>query len=216
MAVRDSLAIETRGLTRTFESRIAVDRLDLRVTQGTIYGFLGPNGAGKTTTIRLLLGLLPPDSGEILLNGELLTEGRRDLLRSIGALVESPSLYPHLTGRENLEVTRRLLDLPKSRVGDALALAGLTADADRLVRNFSLGMRQRLGLALAWLGKPQLLILDEPANGLDPAGIRELRDQVRRLVREHNVTVFLSSHVLRSEERRVGKECLTQCRSRWS
>src|SRR2546429_4694799 len=164
--MRDSLAIETRGLTRTFESRTAVDRLALRVRQGTIYGFLGPNGAGKTTTIRLLLGLIRPDSGQVFLNGELLSEKRHDLLRSIGALVESPSLYPHLTGRENLELTRRLLDLPKSHVGDALALASLTAMADRLVRTYSLGMRQRLGLALAWLAEPQLLILDEPANGL--------------------------------------------------
>lgn len=196
----DSLAIETRGLTRTFGSCTAVNRLDLRVPQGAIYGFLGPNGAGKTTTIRLLLGLIRPDRGEILMSGERFSEERRDLLRSVGALVESPSLYPHLTGRENLELTCHLLDLPKSRSRDALALFDLSGEADRLVRTYSLGMRQRLGLALACLGQPRLMILDEPANGLDPAGIRELRDHLRKLAHQHNVTVFLSSHVLNEVE----------------
>jgi ABC-2 type transport system ATP-binding protein len=179
---------------------MAVDRIDLRVPRGTIYGFLGPNGAGKTTTIRLLLGLLRPNSGRILLNGELLTQRRRELMRGIGALVETPSLYPHLTGQENLEVTRRILDLPKPRIADALALFGLAADAHRVVRGYSLGMRQRLGLALAWLGQPGLMMLDEPANGLDPAGIRELRGHLRQFAHEQNVTVFLSSHVLNEVE----------------
>lgn len=119
----DSFAIETRGLTRAFGSCTAVDGIDLRVPRGTIYGFLGPNGAGKITTIPLLLGLLRADSGDILLNDELLTQNRRELMRGVGALVETPSLYPHLTGQENLEVTRRIIDLPKSRVADALALS---------------------------------------------------------------------------------------------
>ena len=196
----ESFAIETRGLTRRFGSCTAVDGLDLRVPRGTIYGFLGPNGAGKTTTIRLLLGLLRPNGGSILLNGELLSQKRRELMRGIGALVETPSLYPHLTGQENLEVTRRILNLPRLRVAEALALTGLTADAHRVVRSYSLGMRQRLGLALAWLGQPALMMLDEPANGLDPAGIRELRDRLRQLAHDHNVTVFLSSHVLNEVE----------------
>src|SRR5260370_14066661 len=124
--MNESFAIETRGLTRIFGSCTAVDGIDLRVPRGAIYGFLGPNGAGKTTTIRLLLGLLRPNSGSILLNGELLTQRRRELMRGIGALVETPSLYPHLTGQENLEVTRRILNLPKSRVAETLALFGLT------------------------------------------------------------------------------------------
>jgi ABC-type multidrug transport system ATPase subunit len=196
----ESFAIETRGLTRRFGSCMAVDGLDLRVPRGTIYGFLGPNGAGKTTTIRLLLALLRPNSGSIFLNGELLTQKRRELMRGVGALVETPSLYPHLTGHENLEVTRRILNLPKSRVADALALTCLTADAHRVVHGYSQGMRQRLGLALAWLGQPGLMMLDEPANGLDPAGIRELRDHLRQLAHDHNVTVFLSSHVLNEVE----------------
>jgi len=198
--MNDPFAIETRGLTRTFGSCTAVDGIDLRVPRGTIYGFLGPNGAGKTTTIRLLLGLLRPNSGSILLNGELLTQKRRELMRGIGALVETPSLYPHLTGQENLEVTRRILNLPRSRVADALAFTGLTADAHRVVRAYSLGMRQRLGLALAWLGQPGLMMLDEPANGLDPAGIRELRGHLRQFAHDQNVTVFLSSHVLNEIE----------------
>jgi ABC-type multidrug transport system ATPase subunit len=189
-------AIETQNLTRAFGTCKAVDGINLCVPRGSIYGFLGPNGAGKTTTIRLLLGLLRPDSGSIFLNGKPLTKDRRDLMRGVGALVETPSLYPHLTGRENLEVTRRMLDLPRSRVADALALTGLTADAHRLVREYSLGMRQRLGLAKAWLGQPALLMLDEPANGLDPAGIRELRGHLRRFAHDQNMTIFLSSHVL--------------------
>jgi lantibiotic transport system ATP-binding protein len=196
----DSLAIESRGLTRTFGSCTAVNGLELRVPRGIIYGFLGPNGAGKTTTIRLLLGLLRPTSGTIILNGELLTQERRELMRGIGALVETPSLYLHLTGRENLEVTRRILKLPRSRVADVLALSGLTADANRVVRAYSLGMRQRLGLALAWLGEPSLMMLDEPANGLDPAGIRELRGHLQQLAHDHKVTIFLSSHVLNEVE----------------
>jgi ABC-type multidrug transport system ATPase subunit len=198
--MEESFAIETRGLTRSFEFCTAVDGLDLRVPRGTIYGFLGPNGAGKTTTIRLLLGLLRPNSGSILLNGELLSQKRRELMRGIGALVETPSLYPHLTGQENLEVTRRILNLPRSRVADALSLTGLTADAHRVVRGYSLGMRQRLGLALAWLGQPELMILDEPASGLDPVGIRDQRDHLRQLAHHRNVTVFLSSHALNEVE----------------
>lgn len=196
----DSLAIETTGLTRSFGSCVAVDGIDLRVPRGDIYGFLGPNGAGKTTTIRLLLGLLRADGGSILLDGEILTRDRRDIMRHVGALVETPTLYPHLTGRENLEITRRILRAPGSRVTTALDAFGLAKDADRLVRAYSLGMRQRLGLALAVLGEPRLLLLDEPANGLDPAGMRELRNQIRQFAHDQNVTVFLSSHVLREVE----------------
>ena len=194
--MNNQFAIETRDLTRTFGTCKAVDGINLCVPRGAIYGFLGPNGAGKTTTIRLLLGLLRPDSGSIFLNGQPLTQNRRDLMRGVGALVETPSLYPHLTGEENLDLTRRVLDLPRSRVTDALTFAGLTADSHRLVRGYSLGMRQRLGLAQAWIGQPALMLLDEPANGLDPAGIRELRGHLRQLAHDRNVTIFLSSHVL--------------------
>jgi ABC-2 type transport system ATP-binding protein len=195
-----ALAIETRGLTRRFGSLAAVEGLDLQVPAGCICGFLGPNGAGKTTTIRLLLGLLKPTAGTILLQGEVLSRARPELRRWTGALVESPSLYPNLTGRENLEVIRRLLDVSQAEIERVLRLVQLAADAGRLVRTYSLGMRQRLGLALALLGDPKLLVLDEPANGLDPAGVRDLRDLLRQLVQQRGVTVFLSSHQLAEVE----------------
>jgi len=190
-----ALAIETRGLTRSFDGCVAVDHIDLAVPRGSIYGFLGPNGAGKTTTIRLLLGLLTPTSGEIRFNNEPFTRDRRALLRRIGALVEGPSLYSNLTAEENLDVTRRLVAAPPARVPEALDAFDLARDARRLVKTFSTGMRQQLALALAWLGEPDLLILDEPANGLDPAAVRRLRAFLTRLAAEGR-TVFVSSHVL--------------------
>ncbi len=193
-------AITTSRLTRCFGDLTAVDCIDLRVPKGSIYGFLGPNGAGKTTTIRLLLGLIRPNAGEVQLFGQSLRNGRMALLRRVGALVETPSLYPHLTGRENLEVTRRLIGGEHSQIERALTIVKLEQDAHRRVGHYSSGMRQRLGLALALLGQPELLILDEPTNGLDPAGIREMRDLICRLPEEHGVTVFLSSHLLSEVE----------------
>jgi ABC-2 type transport system ATP-binding protein len=194
--VTNNYLIETRGLTRRFGSQLAVDELNLLVPAAGVYGFLGPNGAGKTTAIRMLLGLIRPNTGEVRLFGESLNGNQQLLMRRVGALVEAPSLYPHLTGRENLEVTRRLLGSDRNLIGLALATVKLTKDADRRVREYSLGMRQRLGLALALLNKPDLLILDEPTNGLDPAGIHEMRDLIRHLPEEFGVTVFLSSHLL--------------------
>ncbi|HKR11674.1 MAG TPA: ABC transporter ATP-binding protein [Pyrinomonadaceae bacterium] len=200
----DEYLIVTRGLTRRFGDRIAVDELNLSVPAAGVYGFLGPNGAGKTTAIRMLLGLIRPNAGEVRLFGEPAGRNRASLMRRVGALVESPSLYPHLTGRENLEVTRRLLGAPRNLIDVALETVKLTKDADRRVREYSLGMRQRLGLALALLNKPELLILDEPTNGLDPAGIHEMRDLIRRLPDEFGVTVFLSSHLLGEVEQIAG------------
>ena len=194
------LAIETQGLSRTFPGGHGVRALDLRVPAGAIYGFLGPNGAGKTTTIRLLLDLLRPDAGDVRLFGERLDRRHRAPLAQVGALVEHPSLYPHLSGRANLEVTRRLLGLPAARVGEALQRVGLAHAADRRARDYSLGMRQRLGIALALLGRPKLLVLDEPGNGLDPAGLQELRHFLRQLAREDGITLFLSSHQLAEVE----------------
>jgi lantibiotic transport system ATP-binding protein len=190
------LLIATAGLTRRFGAETAVDHIDLEVPAGSVYGFLGPNGAGKTTTIRMLLGLIRPTAGQVRLFGQDLRGNRLEVLRRVSALVEAPSLYPHLSGRENLEVSRRLLGLPKPAIGRALELVGMSAAADKLVRSYSLGMRQRLALALALLPEPLLLILDEPTNGLDPAGIREIRELVAALPREHGITVFLSSHLL--------------------
>lgn len=203
--------VETSGLTRRFGRLTAVEDLALAVPRGAVYGFLGPNGAGKSTTLRLLLGLIRPDAGEGRLFGDRLfgdrrspggrsQARRRDLLRRVGALVESPSLYPNLTGRENLEVTRRLKGLTRSHIGYALHLVGMEGAADRLVRGYSTGMKQRLGLALALLGMPELLILDEPTNGLDPAGMQEMRALIRRLPEELGVTVLLSSHLLAEVE----------------
>ncbi len=194
--------IETIGLTRRFGRLTAVDDLTLAVPRGAVYGFLGPNGAGKSTTLRLLLGLIRPDAGEARLFGSLLSGGRgprprrTELLRRVGALVESPSIYPNLTGRENLEVTRRLTGGTRGQIGYALHLVGLEGAADRLAGGYSTGMKQRLALALALLGMPDLLILDEPTNGLDPAGMQEVRALIRRLPEEHGVTVLLSSHLL--------------------
>jgi ABC-type multidrug transport system ATPase subunit len=193
-------AITTVGLTRRFGQLTAVDHLNLEVPCGSVYGFLGPNGAGKTTTIRLLLGLIRPMKGEVHLFGRPLREGRRDLLSWVGSLVESPSLYPHLTGRENLEIIRRLIDIPRGHVDGVLGIARLEDAAGRRVSGYSSGMKQRLGIAMALLGEPELLILDEPTNGLDPAGIHEIRDLLCRLPADHGMTVFLSSHLLTEVE----------------
>ncbi|MEV8519241.1 ATP-binding cassette domain-containing protein [Dyella marensis] len=194
------LAIQTRGLTRRFDGRHGVTDLALEVPAGSVYGFLGPNGAGKTTTIRLLLALLREEAGEIRLFGEPLSWTRRAPLSEVGSMVETPSLYPHLSGRDNLEVTRLLLDGETASIDEALALVGLTADAERRVREYSLGMRQRLGIALALMRRPRLLVLDEPTNGLDPAGIVELRALLLRLAGERGITIFLSSHLLSEVE----------------
>ena len=194
-----SPAIECQQLSRRFPGGNGVHALDLQVPAGSIYGFLGPNGAGKTTTIRLLLGLLRPDDGDIRLFGDVHRYGDTRGLRHIGALVEGPSLYPHLSGRQNLDISRRLLGLPAARIDAVLARVELAGDAHRRVNDYSLGMRQRLAIALALLGEPRLLILDEPANGLDPAGIIDLRRLLARLAAE-GVTVFVSSHQLNEVE----------------
>jgi lantibiotic transport system ATP-binding protein len=198
--MQNDFIIQTRQLTCRFGSVVAVDHLDLSVPAGTVYGFLGPNGAGKTTTIRLLLGLLKPAAGEIRLFGRPFSPRDWPMLDKIGALVESPSLYPHLTGRENLELTRRLVGASPRQVERALATVRMEKDAGRLVGQYSMGMRQRLGFALALLNQPALLVLDEPTNGLDPAGIHEMRELIRNLPQAEGVTVFISSHLLSEVE----------------
>ncbi len=191
--------IQTVGLARRFGDVVAVDKLSLEVPRGSVYGFLGPNGAGKTTTIRMLLGLIRPDAGDVQLFGQSLRQQPLAALRKVGALVESPSLYPHLTGRENLELTRRLVDGSRTQVDRALCIVKMEDAADRLVKTYSLGMQQRLGLALALLRSPELLILDEPTNGLDPAGILEMRELICGMPGQ-GISVFLSSHLLREVE----------------
>ncbi len=188
--------ILTHEVWKSYGTVQAVRGLSLKVPPQSVYGFLGPNGAGKSTTIRLVLGLQRPDRGDVSLFGRLLARERLTVLRRTGSLVEAPSLYLHLTGRENLEIHRRLLDLQKRDIDEALATVDLTPAAGRLVRSYSSGMKQRLGFAQALLGNPELLILDEPTNGLDPAGIHEIRELVRDLPARRGVTVFLSSHLL--------------------
>lgn len=190
------MVIETNALTRRYGKRTAVDRVDLCVPRGEIYGFLGPNGAGKTTTIRMLLGLIRPTAGTVRLFGENFHRHRMSVLRRVGSLVESPSYYGHLTGAENLEVVRQLLGAPKKRIAEALEIVRLTEAADRPVKGYSLGMKQRLGIAIALLGHPELLILDEPTNGLDPAGIQEMRRLIKDMPRKYGMTVLVSSHLL--------------------
>jgi ABC-2 type transport system ATP-binding protein len=192
--------IHTGQLSRAFNGQPAVRALDLAVPRGSVYAFLGPNGAGKSTTIRLLLGLLRPDSGSIHIFGVPLASERLSILRRVGSLVETPSVYPHLTAQENLAIPARLLKRRTTDISRALATAGLASVGRKLVRNFSLGMKQRLGLAMALLAQPELLILDEPTNGLDPAGIHEVRQILRTMPEEHGVTVFLSSHLLSEVE----------------
>jgi ABC-2 type transport system ATP-binding protein len=193
-----ALAIQTHGLTRLFPGGQGVRDLELAVPAACVYGFIGPNGAGKTTTIRLLLGLLRAQRGDIAVFGQ---PQRGGPLAGVGALVESPSLYPHLSGVDNLEVTRRLLGgIERARIAQVLQRVDLAGDGGRKVREYSLGMRQRLGLALALLARPRLLILDEPSNGLDPAGIGDMRVLLRSLVRDDGLSVFVSSHLLSEVE----------------
>ncbi len=194
------IPIRVASVWKSYGPVPAVCDLSLNVPEQSVYGFLGPNGAGKSTTIRMLLGLQRPDQGAISLFGHPLEGHRTALLKRIGSMVESPSLYPHLTGRENLEVHRRYLGVPKKAIENVLATVDLTSVGGRLVRHYSSGMKQRLGLAQALLGNPELLVLDEPTNGLDPAGIHEVRTLVRSLPKRYGITVFLSSHLLSEVE----------------
>ncbi|MCC7097051.1 MAG: ABC transporter ATP-binding protein [Thermomonas sp.] len=190
------LAIETQGLTRRFGERIAVDAVDLRVPERSVYGFLGRNGAGKTTTIKLLLGLLRPDAGLARIVGIDVAKDRLAAARNVGALLEAQGFYPNLSGRENLDLCRRLLGLPASEPERVLDVVEMRAHALRKVADYSLGMRQRLGIARALLGNPPVLVLDEPTNGLDPEGIADMRRFLRDLPEQANATVLVSSHLL--------------------
>jgi ABC-2 type transport system ATP-binding protein len=188
-------AIRARGLTKQFGSLTAVNHLDLDVPRAKIYGFLGPNGSGKTTTIRCLLGLARPTGGDLRLLGRRVPDGLGAAIRRTGAIVETPALFPTMTARENLRLLGSIDGIGHRRVDEALETVGLAPRRDDLVKKYSLGMRQRLALAAAMLKDPEILILDEPANGLDPAGMREVRDLVRSLANEGR-TVFVSSHIL--------------------
>ncbi|RYG53828.1 MAG: ATP-binding cassette domain-containing protein [Chitinophagaceae bacterium] len=177
--------------------------IDLHVERGSIYGFLGPNGSGKTTTLSLLLGLLKSREGDIEIFGQHLHANREAILSKIGSLIEMPSFYGHLTARENLEVYRDTYGASKERVEEVLRIVGLADTGKKVAKRFSLGMKQRLAIALALLPSPELLILDEPTNGLDPAGIIELRALVKKLNKEHGMTILISSHLLGEIEKMV-------------
>jgi ABC-2 type transport system ATP-binding protein len=195
-------AIQTTGLTKRFGIRTAIDRVDLHVPRGSAFGFLGPNGAGKTTMIRMLLGLTRSSAGSMSLLGHPVPSGRAQALERVGAIVEEPRFHPHLSGRENLRIVAAVRG-PESyaRIAPALQRVGLSERADDKVKKYSLGMRQRLGVARCLLADPLLLILDEPTNGLDPGGIQEFREMIRAMVDREGRTVFLSSHLLDEVEK---------------
>ena len=188
--------IETQNLTKSYGSFTAVSGINLHIPKGTVYGFLGPNGAGKSTTMKMFLGITKPTSGSFVIDGRKYPENRVEILKEVGSFIEAPAFYGNLTGEENLEIVRRILGLPKSSVSEALELVGLTQYRKRLARKYSLGMKQRLGLASALIGKPPILILDEPTNGLDPVGIHEIRSLIRSLPQQFACTVLVSSHLL--------------------
>ena len=188
--------ITTKQLTKKYKSFVAVNNVSLNIRKGSIYGFLGPNGAGKSTTMKMLLGLTAPTKGSFTIDGKQFPDDRLFILKEVGSFIESPSFYANLTGKENLDIIRRILGLSKSSVTDALELVGLSEFGGRLAKKYSLGMKQRLGLAGALLGRPPILILDEPTNGLDPSGIHEIRNLIKSLPSLYDCTVLLSSHML--------------------
>ena len=189
--------IKTKNLTKKYGKETSVNHLNLNIPKGAVYGFLGPNGAGKTTTMKMLLGLVHKTSGDIEILGKQLNDKNKlEILKHVGSLIETPSYYGHLTARENLEITCILKKLPFSEVAEALHIVNLENTGNKPVAKFSLGMKQRLGIANALLGKPTILLLDEPTNGLDPQGIAEIRGLIKNLPQKMDTTVLISSHML--------------------
>lgn len=188
--------ITTQSLTKEYDHKKVVNALDLIVPEGSVYGFLGPNGAGKSTTLKMLLGLVKPTDGQVRISGKILSpENRLEILRQTGSLIESPAYYGHLSGRENLQIICKLKNVSENEISRVMHLVRMEKQMNKKVRNYSLGMKQRLGIAAALLGSPKLLLLDEPTNGLDPAGIQEIRELIRELP-QHGITVLVSSHLL--------------------
>ena len=189
--------IETHDLCKQYGNALRVAHLDLDVPEGSVYGFLGPNGAGKSTTLKMILGLVRPTAGDIRVLGKKMDGGSRlAVLRQVGSLIESPSYYGHLTGEENLRIVQTLRGVPEKNIREVLQIVRLDGQRGKRVAHYSLGMKQRLGLAAALLGYPKLLILDEPTNGLDPAGIQEMRELICSLPARFGMTVLVSSHLL--------------------
>ncbi|SFD69794.1 bacitracin transport system ATP-binding protein [Bacillus sp. 491mf] len=199
-----SAIIKTTNLTKIYGNQKSVDNLNITVNQGDIYGFIGRNGAGKTTTIRMLLGLIKPTSGKIEIFGEDFSQNQKEILRRIGSIVEVPGFYENLTARENLLINAKIIGVhKKNAIEEALEIVGLQHETKKLVGKYSLGMKQRLGIARALLHYPELLILDEPTNGLDPIGIKEMRKLIKSLAQERNITILISSHILAEVEQLV-------------
>ncbi len=188
--------LEVTGLKKKLGKREIIKGINLSVKEGEIFGFLGPNGAGKTTTIRMLVGLIAPNEGEIKICGKNIQKNKEEALKNVGAVVENPELYKYLSGRENLMQIARIRKVSKEEVDSLIELVGLKDRIDDKVKKYSLGMKQRLGLAAALIGEPKLLILDEPTNGLDPSGIIDFREVVKKAAKEKNMAVFISSHIL--------------------
>ncbi len=189
------MILETRHLTKSFGTRKAVDALNLEIPDGSVYGFLGPNGSGKSTTIRMMTALISPDEGEVFIQGKSVQSFGNDALGQVGALIEKPDFYKHLSGKTNLEMLARMDGIDSSGIQPVLERTGLGARGNDKVKTYSQGMKQRLGIAQALLSKPKLLILDEPTNGLDPQGMKEVRDLIGELSSE-GITIFISSHLL--------------------
>lgn len=191
-----SAIVQTQNLSKTYGGINRVNKVNLHVQEGEIYGFLGPNGAGKTTTLKMLLGLIKPSGGTIKIFEESLSKHRSSILQRTGSLIESPSYYGHLTGLENMKVMQRLRNVPDKNIDEALRIVRLENQKNKKAEQYSLGMKQRLGIAMALLSFPKLLILDEPTNGLDPAGIGEIRELIKSLPARYGITILLSSHLL--------------------
>lgn len=199
-----SAIIKTTNLTKIYGNQKSVDNLNINVNQGEIYGFIGRNGAGKTTTIRMLLGLIKPTSGKIEIFGEDFFKNQKEILRRIGSIVEVPGFYENLTAKENLLINAKIIGVhKKNAIEEALEIVGLQHETKKLVGKYSLGMKQRLGIARALLHYPELLILDEPTNGLDPIGIKEMRKLIKSLAQERKITILISSHILAEVEQLV-------------
>ncbi|MCR3761753.1 ABC transporter ATP-binding protein [Clostridium felsineum] len=192
--------VEVNNLSKTYRGFNTVNNINLNIKEGRIYGFLGPNGAGKSTTIRMILGLIKSSSGSIKVFGKNLKESRSEILKNVGALVESPSYYGHLNAYENLKIWATIKNVDKNSINDVLRLVNLYEHRKKKVSKFSLGMKQRLGIAQALIGDPELIILDEPTNGLDPMGIKEIRNLIVDLAKKHNKTIIISSHILSEME----------------
>ncbi|HCW9341819.1 TPA: ABC transporter ATP-binding protein, partial [Staphylococcus aureus] len=198
--------IEINNLTKQYGSQIAVNNLSITVESGQIYGFLGRNGAGKTTTIRMLLGLIKPTKGNIKIFEKEFESNKTEILKNIGAMVETPGFYSNLTAKENLTINAKILGIQKENaIEEVLEIVGLASEKVKLFKNYSLGMKQRLGIARALLHNPELLILDEPTNGLDPIGIKEIRKLIKDLAQSRNITILISSHILSEIEQLVDK-----------